>query len=82
MIASSESVAFSEEEGMILENTSTHAETVSMWGEKGTDTLSGGLGDDFLNGGGSNDIQKETCSDVIIGGSGKDKLNGILEMIT
>ena len=60
-----------------LKTTSTHAETVSMWGEEGTDTLRGGLGADFLDGGSSNDILKgNSGNDVIIGGSGKDKLNG------
>ena len=60
-----------------LKTISTHAETVSMWGGKGTDTLRGGLGGDFLSGGSSNDILRgNSGSDVIIGGSGKDKLNG------
>ena len=60
-----------------LKTISTHAEAVSMWGEKGTDTLRGGLGADFLNGGSSNDILiGNSGNDVIIGGSGKDKLNG------
>ena len=61
----------------VLKTLSTHAENVSMWGEKGVDTLRGGLGADFLSGGRSNDILiGNSGSDVIIGGSGKDKLNG------
>ena len=61
----------------ILKVTPGNKENVSIWGGKGKDTLKGGFGSDYLNGGQNDDVIKgNEGRDTLFGGSGSDKLTG------